>query len=53
MSHHIELVKQAEAAIDKVFNDKSVGQNTTRESLEELRDEINALLDSLEDDAED
>lgn len=45
---HEALVQEAKDAIDKVFADTSVAQDKTRESLEELRDEIETKLDSLE-----
>ena len=45
---HKRLVKIAIDAIAEVFGDTSVDQQTTRESLEGLQDEINLLLETLE-----
>jgi hypothetical protein len=45
--HHQTLLAAAKVAIDKVFNDKSVDQSTTKESLDELVGEIEVMLDSL------
>ena len=44
---HARLVRAAKAAINEVFSDRSVEQSRTRESLEELRDEIDSLLETL------
>ena len=44
---HIELVNEAKEAINKVFGDSSVDKETTRESLEELRELIDENLDAL------
>ena len=40
----------AKAAIECVFSDTSVPRETTRESLEELRDQINEYFDNLDED---
>jgi len=45
---HMRLVKLAVDAIGAVFSDTSVDQQTTKESLKELRDEIDLLLETLE-----
>ena len=45
--NHIELIATAEEAIKAVFGDTSVDQATTRNSLEELRDRIEEMLDTL------
>jgi hypothetical protein len=44
---HMQLMENAKVAIDKVFGDTSVSQATTRDSLEELRDEIEMKLESI------
>lgn len=44
---HDELVKAAKAAIQEVFSDTTVGREQTRESVEELQEEIRSLLDTL------
>ena len=44
---HDKLVEQAREALIAVFSDTSVSKSTTRESLEELSDEIEALLEAL------
>ena len=44
---HRRLVKLAVDAISEVFGDKSVDRATTKDSLEELQDEIDLLLDCL------
>jgi hypothetical protein len=46
---HLELVKAALTAIDRVNNDMSVEPSTTKESLEEIREEIDTMMDALED----
>jgi hypothetical protein len=47
MSLHESLFEDAKAAANNLFNDKSVGQETTRESLEDLIEEIKGMLESL------
>ena len=47
MMDHMELVHEAKAAIDRVFSDRSVSRLHTRDSLIELRDEIEIILDTL------
>lgn len=49
MDGHEELLRAAKDAINALFSDTSVPQSTTRASLEELQDEIESALDSLED----
>ncbi len=44
---HDELKEAAKKAINAVFGDLSVTHGTTRESLEELIDEIRNMLDTL------
>ncbi len=44
---HDELVETAKQAINKVFGDRSVSGKQTKESLKELRDEIEIILDTL------
>lgn len=48
MDAHNDLLEQARKAITDVFSDHTVGSDKTRESLEELKDEINTFLDALE-----
>ena len=43
-----ELYQAALNAINELFGDTSVSKETTRDSLEALRDEIEILLESLE-----
>lgn len=42
-----KLVQVAKAAINAVFSDTSVSHEETRDSLRDLRDEIDILLDAL------
>ena len=44
---HDDLVEAAKDAITRVFSDQSVSQSTTAESLKDLRDEIDTMLDTL------
>jgi hypothetical protein len=44
-----KLMKEAKKAISAVFSNTSVGQNETRLNLEELKDEIDIMLDTLPD----
>lgn len=46
---HIELIETAKEAIKAVFADTSVPSSQTKESLEELRDEIDMLIDTVND----
>ena len=46
---HEELVEIAEEAINKVFGDTSVGQQTTRDSMLVLEELITSLLEVLGD----
>ena len=48
---HKDLVQLAKDAINNVFSDTSVSRSQTRESLEELRDDIEINLQVLEEDA--
>lgn len=45
-----ELYKKALDAIKELFGDDSVGQSKARENLEALKDEIDVMIDTLEDD---
>ncbi len=45
-----ELVKIAKAAINTVFSDTAVSQETTVEYLEELRDEIIVMINAIKED---
>lgn len=49
--NHDELLEQAKAALNAVFGDRSVGPETTRDSLLELREEIGSMLDALDEDS--
>ena len=44
---HDELVEAAKQAINSVFGDTSVDRSQTKESLKDLKDEIDILLDTL------
>ncbi len=48
MANHLELMKNAKVAISKVFSDVSVDSITTKESLEELIEEIEIMLDTID-----
>lgn len=50
---HLGLVADAKSAINKVFSDRSVDSLTTQQSLEEIREEIDMLIDSLEETRDD
>ena len=45
---HLGLVAAAKEAVNQVFKDTAVEQETTRESLEELKEFIDECLDALE-----
>lgn len=45
---HKKLVEEAKQAIAKVHEDTSVSPKTTRDSLKELRDELDTLIDAVE-----
>lgn len=45
---HIELIHNAKVAIGKVFRDESVSEKETLESLEELADELESYITTLE-----
>jgi len=47
-SHHLQRVSDAMAAIDKVHQDTSVPVETTIDSLEELKEHIETLIESCE-----
>lgn len=53
MAHHLELVAKAKVACDAVFSDKSVKQSETRGSLEEIKDHIDGMIDTLDGDEDD
>lgn len=48
----MSLVDAAKKAIQDVFGDTGVPPAETREALEELRDEIDAYLDTIPSDGE-
>ena len=45
---HSKLVQQAKDAINKVFSDTSVPRSKTEESLEELMEEIEGMVVTLD-----
>lgn len=45
---HERLVEKAKEAIGEIYGDTSVSQETTRESLKDLLDEIMLLLETLD-----
>lgn len=47
---HDELLEAAKTALNAVFGDQSVSQAKTRESLHELRGDIDVMLDTLTED---
>ena len=47
---HAERVTVAQDAINRIFDDTSVGRAQTRESLEELQELIDSLLATLQED---
>lgn len=46
---HTKLVEVASEMISKIFSDDSVDKEQIRESLEELKDDIQELLDNMGD----
>ena len=42
------LYEQAHKAIEELFNDRSVDQETAAQNLRALQDEITVLIDSLD-----
>lgn len=48
MDRHDVLKAAVKEALDKLFDDTSVDQETTRESLESAIENIKSMLDSLE-----
>jgi hypothetical protein len=46
---HDDLVEAVKEALNKLFDDTSVPQSTTRESLEEIRGEIDIMLETLDE----
>lgn len=49
---HLGLVADAKKACTAVFSDKSVDARTTKDSLEEIRDEIDVMVEAIESDLE-
>ena len=47
--NHLQLLENAKIALDKLFSDTSVDRETTKVSLEELRDEVDTKIASLSD----
>lgn len=48
MATHNRSVAAAKSTIDHVFEDTGVHRKVTRESLQELREHIDGLLDALD-----
>jgi len=46
---HDELLEAAKKAATALFSDQSVSRSQTRDSLRDLRDEIDVMLDTLRD----
>lgn len=44
---HEDLLEQAKDAADELFGDQSVGRETTKESLEDLHEHIESMLESV------
>jgi len=44
-----KLLEQAKTAVNTLFSDTSVSREITRGELEELRDDLDNMLDSLEE----
>lgn len=47
---HERLLDEAKEAISKVFSDTSVSQQTTIESLEDLADDLNGMIEGIKED---
>ena len=47
--NHLELINLAKQALDKVFSDRSVSRQQTKESLEILQEELVFLIDAVTD----
>lgn len=47
--HHLALVSEAKTAIDRVFADTTVDSATTRESLQELVEDLESKIETIED----
>ena len=47
--NHLQLVTNALTTINQVYGDTSVDRLTTKESLTEIRDEIDIMLETLSD----
>ena len=47
MDSHDRLLKAAKEAIDRLFSDTSVSQETTMEDLRELRDDLDIRIEGL------
>lgn len=45
---HEMLVKKAKRALEEVHGDQSVPLETTRESLRDLREQLNILIEAIE-----
>ncbi len=44
---HEDLLEQAKDAADELFGDQSVSRETTKESLEDLHEHIDIMLESM------
>lgn len=49
MESHNLWIEKAKNAIDAIFSDQSVSRTTTKESLEELIEHIQSMLDTLDE----
>jgi hypothetical protein len=47
MNYHETLVEKVKAAVNELFGDKSVPAATTLDSLEEIRDDLEAFISVL------
>ena len=47
---HEQLKNAVSEALDSLYGDTSVPRSTTKNSLEELREDIDLLLETLDDD---
>jgi hypothetical protein len=47
---HLRFLEEAERAADKLHTDTSVSKAETKDSLEQLRDHINTLIEAVTED---
>ena len=48
MTHHEKLKKEAQDALKRLFSDLTVSANDTKDSLIELREEIDVMVEAIE-----